>query len=75
MRSEYDVETMRIAEVRAAEISAQFLSRTRMLIDAGCLQESGYSRGVLFGAVLEDIADGFIRGERKTETYKNIKKF
>lgn len=71
----YNEETMEIARKRADEIADQFYNEVNHLLQSGALEDENYSRGILFGVAIENIADGFLRGERKTKTYKNLKHF
>lgn len=68
-------ETMYLAEKRATEIKEQFLVEVERLLKSGALDQEYHSRGLLFGVAIENIADGFLSGERKNKEYKNLKCF
>ena len=68
-------ETMELAQVRAQEIAQKFTTEVNHLLKSGAVDSANHNRGLLFGVALENIADGFLRGERKSKEYKNLKCF
>ncbi len=71
----YKEETMKIAEERADNLKRLFLAEVQHLLDSGAVDSEDHNRGLLFGVAIENIADGFLRGERKSKGYKNLKHF
>jgi hypothetical protein len=71
----YRDETLTIAHERAAEIAKQFEEEVARLLRSGGVDPENHSRGMLFGVALENIADGYLRGERATKSYKNMQRF
>lgn len=68
-------ETIKLAEKRGQEIAQQFIKEVKHLLNSGAVDSEYHNRGLLFGVALENIADGFLRGERKTKEYKNLRHF
>lgn len=71
----YKEETLVIAKKRAGEIAEKFYQEVVRLLNSGALDSEYHSRGLLFGVALENLADDFLRGERKSKEYKNLKHF
>ena len=71
----YSEETMEIAKERAEQIREQFLEEVERLLRSGAVDPESHNRGLLFGVALENVADRFIRGERKSKAYKNLTRF
>jgi len=70
----YDADTLTLANKRADEIAEKFKAEVQHLINSGAL-DTCYSRGLLFGVALENVADNFLRGERNAASYRNLKRF
>lgn len=70
----WDKETKAIAKMIAGDIKKKFLDEIERLLNSGALDEF-YSRGLLFGVAIENVADGWLRGDRKTREYRNLKRF
>jgi len=68
----YSEETMEIAKKRAEQIQEQFLAEVGRLLRSDAIDPENHSRGLMFGVALENIADGFLRGERWSGAYKNL---
>jgi len=75
LKMTYKEETLKIAEKRAKEIAEKFMEEVKHLLASGGIDSEDHNRGLLFGVALENIADGFLRGERKSKSYKNLKHF
>jgi len=71
----YKEETLQIAQERAQDIAEKFYQEVEHLLNSGAVDSEDHNRGLLFGVALENIADGFLRGERKTNSYRNLKHF
>jgi hypothetical protein len=71
----YKEETLMIAEERAESLKEKFMEEVKHLLNSGAINSENHSRGILFGVALENIADGYLRGERKGKEYKNLKYF
>ena len=69
----YSVETMEIAIKRGEELHTKFVEEVRRLLKSGAVDPENHSRGLLFGVALENLADDFLRGERKSREYRNLK--
>jgi hypothetical protein len=72
--SYYD-ETLQMIEERKEEIAAMFAAECKKLLASGAIDRESHNRGLLFGVALENIADNYLRGERKSSSYKNLKCF
>jgi hypothetical protein len=71
----YADETMEIAITRGEELQTKFVEEVRRLLKSGAVDGESHSRGLLYGVALENLADDFLRSERKNEEYKNLKHF
>lgn len=71
----YKDETLRLAKERSLQIAEAFVKEVQRLLDSGAVDAAHHSRGLLFGVALENIADGFLAGERSSKEYKNLKLF
>ena len=45
------------------------------LLNSGAVGKSSHSRAMIIGVALENIADNYLRGDRKMKDYLNLKKF
>jgi hypothetical protein len=68
----YAEETIRIA--CEASIKENFIEEVARLLNSGGVDKEDHSRGMLFGVALENIADRYLRGERKTKSYRNMRR-
>lgn len=71
----YKQETLEIAKERAAVVADAFFKEVVRLLNSGAVDSEYHSRGLLFGVAIENIADGYLRGERRSKNYKNLKGF
>lgn len=71
----YYEETLQIIEERKEDIAAKFVEECKKLLKSGAIDRESHNRGLLFGVAVENIADNFLRGERKSKEYKNLKCF
>ena len=71
----YQKETVEIADKAADGISLRFREEVQRLLVSGGLDPDDHSRGLLFGVALENIADDYLRGERKSREYRNLVRF
>jgi hypothetical protein len=71
----YKDETIEIAIKRADDLHTQFVDEVKRLLNSGAVDVDSHSRGLLFGVALENLADGFLRVDRKSKEYKNLKHF
>jgi hypothetical protein len=71
----YREETTEIAAERAAQISEKFIAEVERLLKSGAVNLEFHNRSMLYGVALENLADAFLRGERKTKEYRNLKRF
>lgn len=69
----YQKDTIILSE--HANIQQKFEQEVIRLLSSGAVDINDHSRGLLFGVALENIADNFLRGERKSKSYKNLKRF
>jgi len=72
---DYKDETIEIAKKRSSELQRAFIVEVERLIASGGVDTESHSRGLLFGVALENLADGFLRGEKKSKAYKNLRCF
>jgi len=63
-----------IANLRARDISAKFLEEVESLLNKGAIDDST-PLNLVFGVALENIADCYLRGDKKTATYRNLRRF
>lgn len=68
-------EIINLALKRSDDISLSFIAEVNRLLDSGAIDPDTVSRGLLFGTALENVADNYLRGERKTREYRNLKCF
>lgn len=59
----------------ADSLSAKFKDEVKRILSSGAVDPSSISRGLLFGVALENIADAYLRGSRKTSEYRNLIRF
>ena len=71
----YETETKEIARERAEELLSKFVIEVDRLLKSGAVNTESHSRGLLFGVALENLADDFLRGEKKSKEYRNLKRF
>ena len=74
-KTAFSRESSKIARERTATIRQQILTEFERLLYSGAVDLDNHSRGVLLGVAVENIADRWLSGERKTATYKNLKYF
>lgn len=65
--------TVEIAE--NSKIQMKFVEEVKRLLTSGGINRDDHNRGLLFGVALENIADTYLRGEKKTRAYKNLVRF
>lgn len=78
-RTQTHKETITIARREAAKIRKEVIAEVTRLVDSGALDED-YSRSVVIGVALENIAFRYIGNQRFISTsqrkaYLNLKKF
>ena len=71
----YYNETLAIIAKRKQEIADKFEQECLHLLKSGAIERDSHNRGLLFGVAIENIADGYLRGERTKKEYKNLKRF
>jgi len=60
---------------RKQEIMDKWEAECIRLLRSGAIDREDHNRGLLFGVALENVADGWLCGERTTKAYKNLKHF
>ena len=75
MATSYSAETLLIAEERKRSIAAEVLVEVDRLLRSGGIDTDNHSRGLVLGVAVENIADKWLRGERKSAAYRNLKCF
>ena len=73
--TKYDAETLIIADERLSAIKAEVIVEVARLLRSGALDGENYSRGLVLGVAVENIADRWLAGERKKTDYRNLKHF
>jgi hypothetical protein len=68
-------ETLEMTERRGQELTELFIKEVNRLLNSGTVDSESHNRALLFGVAIENIADNFLRGERKSKEYKNLKCF
>ena len=66
--------TERMAEERGMEVADKFAREVKRLLASGLVDPKSHNRGMLFGVALENMADNFLRGDRNTREYRNMKR-
>ena len=74
-KTEYERETLTLAQKQSISLADKFMHEVQRLLDSGAVDRDDHHRGLLFGVALENVADGWLRGERCSSTYKNLKRF
>jgi len=59
---------------RSSDISESFMAEVERLLNSGAIDDTT-PLNMVFGVALENIADNYLRGDRKTATYRNLIKF
>lgn len=70
----FDKETISIAENLRDTISEKFVNEVKRLLNSGGVNREYYSRGLLFGVALENIAENYLVS-KTTKEYKKLKRF
>lgn len=70
---DYKQETLEIA--RKARVQEKFEAEVLRLLNSGAIDPNGHNRGLLFGVAVENMADDWLRGNRKNSDYRNLKRF
>src|SRR5271157_3305330 len=73
--SKFSRETRQLAYERTNGIRSQILDEIDRLLRSGAVDSDSHNRGLLFGVAVENIADKWLSGERKTADYRNLKRF
>ena len=68
-------ETMKIARDTAQSLGDRFLIEVERILNSAGLDQDCHSRCLVFGVALENMADNYIRGDKNTNSYKNLKRF
>lgn len=75
MDKSYYEETLEMIQERKQELAEAFEKECIKLLNSGALDKESHNRGMLFGVAIENIADNYLRGEKKKSDYKNLKCF
>ena len=59
---------------RKTDITQAFIVEVERLLNSGAIDDTT-PLNMVFGVALENIADNYLRGGRKTTTYRNLTKF
>lgn len=71
----FAAETLITAEERTKSLAAEVLVEVDRLLRSGAVDPDDHSRGLLIGVAIENMADRWLSGERKTKAYRNLKCF
>ena len=71
----YDAETLLIAEERLSALKADVIVEVERLLRTGALDGENYSRGLVLGVAIKNVADKWLLGERRKADYHNLKHF
>lgn len=63
------------AAARGRDIERDFRNEVDRLLLSGAVDLDDVHLGILFGVALENLADNYLRGDRKTARYRNLRKF
>ena len=75
MENSFYHETFEMIKNRKEQIGDAFEKECIRLLNSGAIDRESHNRGLLFGTALENISDNWLRGERKTKEYRNLKRF
>lgn len=67
-------ETILISQDRALDITKAFLVEVERIVRSGGVDPEDHNRAMVFGVALENIADAYLRGDRNTPEYRNMKR-
>lgn len=67
----YAQETIEIS--RSKDWSTIIDEEVNRILKSGLVDQSSHSRAMLIGVALENIADNYLRGDRKSKEYRNIR--
>jgi len=52
----------------------KIIYEVKRLLTSGAVDPEFHNRGTIFGVALENVADNYLRGERKSKDYRNLKR-
>lgn len=54
---------------------SKIVEEIKHLLSSGAVDPESHNREMVYGVALENIADNYLRGDRKTRAYRNLKRF
>ena len=67
-------DVLTIGHKRAAELGDKFTAEVERLLNSGAIDDTT-PLNLVFGVALENLADNYLRGDKKTATYRNLRRF
>jgi hypothetical protein len=71
----FAAETIELAYERTEGLRDKVIAEVERLLKSGAVDPDSHNRGLLFGVAVENVADLWLRGERKLKDYRNLKCF
>ena len=53
----------------------KIIDEIKRLLSSGAVDPESHNRAMVYGVALENIADNYLRGGRKSRDYRNLKRF
>ena len=60
---------------KKVDVQGKFEAEVLRLLNSGAIDPNDHNRGLLFGVAVENMADDWLRGNRKNSDYRNLKRF
>ena len=57
------------------EWESKIIDEIKRLLSSGAVDPESHNRAMVYGVALENIADNYLRGDRKSRDYRNLKRF
>lgn len=57
------------------EWESKIIDEIKRLLSSGAVDPESHNRAMVYGVALENIADNYLRGDRKNQDYRNLKRF
>lgn len=73
--TDFELETLQYAEKQAILLHEKFMDEVRRLLQSGALDRDNHHRGLLFGVALNNVAEGYVRGDQNSKEFKNLSRF
>ena len=54
---------------------SKIVEEIKRLLSSGAVDPESHNRAMVYGVALENIVDNYLRGDRKSRDYRNLKRF